>query len=198
MITRLQSIGFLIFTLVALYAMQHTTPYYSDILSPVTVSGVQGKAVETSRFAVGVGNFYRAKELIIPGISGDRVYTTEGEWLVIEAAAKAKIDSMNLMSVAWLGPNGVRYGLSGRLSTASGVIGTERFEPGIPRPTLIIFEVPSDQVRGGKLLVAESALVPLSEELRISLNDDKANPVNSSIEIGRGDRVMAWRLEVKK
>ncbi|ANG98628.1 hypothetical protein A8A54_18555 [Brucella pseudogrignonensis] len=194
--TKLSSFGLLILTLAALYFLQHSTPYYSDILSPVAVAGMQGSAVKADRFALGVGNAYRARQLTTPGVSRERSYSTQGEWLVIEAAAKAEIESLSLMSVAWLGPNGVRYRLTGRLSSVAGMIGSERLEPGIVRPVLIVFELPADQIKGGRLLIAESALTPLSEELHITLDDDRLHDVHRSIEIARGDSVMAWQLEM--
>jgi hypothetical protein len=46
------------------------------------------------------------------------------------------------------------------------------------------------------LLIAESALTPLSEELHIALDDDRLRDVHRSIEIARGDSVMAWQLEM--
>jgi gentisate 1,2-dioxygenase len=64
--TKLSSFGLVIFTLAALYVLQHSTPYYSDILSPVAVAGIQGSAVKAERFALGVGNAYRARQLTTP------------------------------------------------------------------------------------------------------------------------------------
>jgi hypothetical protein len=160
------------------------------------VAGIQGSAVKAERFALGVGNAYRARQLTTPGVSQERSYSTQGEWLVIEAAARAEIESLSLMSVVWLGPNGVRYRLTGRLSSVAGMIGSERLEPGIVRPVLIVFELPADQIKGGRLLIAESALTPLSEELHIALDDDRLRDVHRSIEIARGDSVMAWQLEM--
>ncbi len=97
--TKLSSFGLLILTLAALYFLQHSTPYYSDILSPVAVAGMQGSAVKADRFALGVGNAYRARQLTTPVFRASAVIPP-GEWLVIEAAAKAEIESLSLMSVA--------------------------------------------------------------------------------------------------
>lgn len=38
----------------ALYGMQHSTPSYSEILSPVAVPAAQGKPAQTERFVFGV------------------------------------------------------------------------------------------------------------------------------------------------
>ncbi len=149
-------------------AIRHAAfhPYYSDIFSSVTIEGQQGKPAETSRFVVGIVNVYRARQLTTPGIGSTRAYNTDGEWLVIEAAAKAKIESLGLAAVEWLGPNGIRYAMSKRPTYAPGIVGSERLEPGIPRPILMVFELPRDQIAGGKLLIAESSLTLFQNRCR--------------------------------
>ncbi|MBB4091682.1 hypothetical protein HGG72_22535 [Ochrobactrum pecoris] len=194
----LRSAVMLCLAIAALYGMQHSTPYYSEILSPVSIKGQQGKPTETSRFAVGVANVHRTRQLTTPGIASTRTYNTDGEWLVIEAAAKAKLESLNLMSVEWLGPNGIRYAMSKRLTNASGMIGSERLEPGIPRPVLIVFELPPDQIAGGKLLISESSLTPLSEQAQISMISTAQDNVSRSIAIKRMGAIMPWQLEVSQ
>ncbi len=123
-------------------------PLLQQYFSPVTVEGKQGKPVETSRFVVGIVNSYRTRQVTTPGIGSTRTYDTDGEWLIIEAAAKAKIESLGLGSVEWLGPNGIRYAMSSRPTLAPGIVGSERLEPGIPRPILMVFELPRDQIAG--------------------------------------------------
>ncbi|KAB2787987.1 hypothetical protein F9K96_18840 [Brucella anthropi] len=182
----------------ALYGMQHSTPYYSDIFSSVTIEGQQGKPAETSRFVVGIVNVYRTRQLTTPGIGSTRAYNTDGEWLVIEAAAKAKIESLGLAAVEWLGPNGIRYAMSKRPTYAPGIVGSERLEPGIPRPILMVFELPRDQIAGGRLLIAESSLTPLSEQVQISMNSTAQDNVSQSIAIKRMGTIMPWQLEVSQ
>lgn len=198
MIGWLKSAVMLCVAIAALYGMQHSTPYYSDIFSSVTVDGQQGKPAETSRFVVGIVNAYRARELTTPGIRTTRAYSTDGEWLVIEAAAKAKLESLNLTSVEWLGPNGIRYTMSKRPTYAPGIVGSERLEPGIPRPILMVFELPRDQIAGGKLLIAESSLTPLSEQVQISMNSTAKDNISRSIAIKRMGAIMPWQLEASQ
>jgi hypothetical protein len=196
MIAKLSSAVASCLAVAALYGMQHSTPYYSDIQSPVSIRGAQDKPTETSRFVFAVVNVHRARQLTLQSMGSTRTYTTDGEWLVIEAAAKAKSQSLTMSSAAWLGPNGVRYMLSDRLSLAPGMIDSERLEPGIPRPVLLVFEVPTDQIAGGSLLVEERAYAPLSEQVRTSMNSGAEDAVSSSIAINRVGDIMPWQLEV--
>ncbi|KAB2676617.1 hypothetical protein F9K85_10480 [Brucella tritici] len=194
----LKSAVMLCVAIAALYGMQHSTPYYSNIFSSVTVEGKQGKPAETSRFVVGIVNAYRTRQVTTPGIGNTHVYDTDGEWLVIEAAAKAKIESLGLASVEWLGPNGIRYAMSSRPTYAPGIVGSERLEPGIPRPILMVFELPRDQIAGGKLLIAETSMTPLSEQVQISMNPTAQDNVSRSIAIKRMGTIMPWQLEVSQ
>ena len=198
MIDWLKSAVILGVAIAALYGMQHSTPYYSNIISKITVEGNEGEPVETSRFVVGIVNAYRTRQVTTPGVEGTRIYDTDGEWLVIEAAAKAKLESLGLGSIEWLGPNGIRYAMSTRLTYAPGIVGSERLEPGIPRPVLMVFELPRDQIAGGKLLIAESSLTSLSEQVQISMTSTTRDDVSRSISIKRMGTIMPWELEVSQ
>lgn len=179
----------------ALYGMRLSTPLYSEIVSPVAVPGVQGKPAKTARFVMGIVKVYLAQELTAPGLGGTRTYTTSGRWLVIEAAAKASSESIALTSAQWRGPDGIRYAMTRRLSATPGLLGSERLEPGIPRPILLVFELPENQIEGGALLVAESALAPLSEQLQITMTPIEAANIHPSITIERGGHILPWKLE---
>ncbi len=76
-----------------------------------------------------------------------RVPTPLPKWLVVEAAARRKtIDIADLGCVR--GPSGLRFAMSTRIGSSLGLLGAERLEPGIPRPVLLIFELPEDQIEG--------------------------------------------------
>ncbi|GLS36408.1 hypothetical protein GCM10010869_19970 [Mesorhizobium tianshanense] len=180
-----------------LYGMQRTTPLYSDIISPVPVAGRQGERVDTSAFAIGVADVHLAREVMASSFGRTRTYTTSGVWVIIEAAAAAKQESLSLTSAKWLGPNGVRHALSQRFSAMSGMLGSERLEPGIPRPMLMAFEVPESQLSGATLLIARSALTPLAEEAWIEMTDVRAQDIRPAVTLGRGNRSQPWTLEAE-
>lgn len=183
--------------IVALYGMQHTTPYYSDIVSSVEIKAAQGKPVSTDKFTMGVADVHMAKEIVIPSFNAERVYRTDGQWLVIEAVAKANNESTSLSSAFWRGPSGIRYTLSARPSLVPGLIGSERLEPGIPRPVLLIFEVPEKEVEGGTLLVADSLVNPLSQQAAIAMAPVEAKNRHQSVVIKRAGKVLPWTLEFR-
>jgi len=184
-------------TIAVLYAMQHSTPYYSDIVSMVKVKGEQGKPVSTAKFTMGVAEAYTADQLVTSSFGTERNYTTSGKWLVLEAAAKANKGSINLMSALWQGPSGAQYSMSQRITNAWGLLGSERLEPGIPRPVLLIFELPEREIEGGSLLVAESLITPLAQQAEIHVGPPNANHIHPSILIKRGGRIQPWGLEAR-
>lgn len=181
----------------ALYGMQRTTPLYSDITSPVRIAGKQGERVDTSAFAIGIAKVYLAKSITFPSLSRTQLYATSGVWVIVESAVEAKQESLGLTSAEWLGPDGLRYRYSQRLSNVPGMPGNEQFEPGIPRPMLMVFEVPESQIAGARLLVARSPYAPLAEEAWIDMAALSTDDIHPSITLSRGGQQMPWNLKVE-
>lgn len=195
MIASIRTFAAIAVTAALLYGMQGTTPYYSDIVSYAQVQGKQGKRVETSSFATAVVRVHLARELVVgSSFLQDHALTTTGIWVVVEAAAEAVHESMSLSSATWLARDGVRYQMSSRPTSLPGTPGTEQLEPGIPRPVLMVFEVPEEQLAGASLIVHPLSAQSLGEEARVEL-DDMPSAISSRITIKFGGRVMPWRLE---
>lgn len=178
-----------------LFGMQQSTPYYSKILSPVGVPAAAGKPAETERFIFGIAKTYMAMKLAVSFLDEPRIYTTSGRWLIIEAAAKAQNESVTLTSAAWRGPSGKRFAMSDRIREPIGLLGSERLEPGIPRPVLLVFELPEDEIGGGTLLIADTLVTPLSQQAEIATANIPPENRHATITLARGGRTMPWTLE---
>jgi hypothetical protein len=186
-----------IFAAAILYAMQRTTPLYSDITSPVPVAGEQGERIDTRAFALGVGDVHLARIVKTERFGRTRTYTTSGVWVLLEAAAEASRESLTLTSAEWRGPSGVRYALSQRFSTMPGMLPAERLEPGLPKPVLMAFEVPESELAGGTLLVAPSAFTPLAEEAQVAITQLALGDIRSAVTIRQTGGPMPWVLETE-
>lgn len=197
MIGRLGSLLAVALAVAALYGMQRTTPLYSAITSPVPVAGKQGKPVRTSAFTIGIANVHVARRVSVPDIAGARTYRTSGVWVIVEAAAAASRESVPLASAQWLGPSGRRYALSRRFTSLPGMAGTEQLEPGIPRPVLMVFEVPESELSGARLLVSPTAYTPLIEEAWIEMAELGGQDIRGTAVLGRGNRLLPWTLEMQ-
>lgn len=179
-----------------LYGMQRTMPYYGEITSPIVVEGKAGERVDADDFALGIVNVHLARTLDTESFGKSHSYTTSGVWVVVEGAAEAKSETVTLMSATWLGPNGVRYELSKRLSSMPGMLPGERLEPGLPKPVLMAFEIPENQAFDGTLIIARAAWMPLDEEVRIPLAG-KPDDIRAVIKLGRGGGGVPWTLEAE-
>ncbi|MER8580573.1 hypothetical protein NKG95_17935 [Mesorhizobium sp. M1423] len=195
--TGLKETGAIIFAAAILYAMQRTTPLYSNITSPVSIAGEQGERTDARAFALAVGDVHLARTVRIERFGQTRTYTTSGVWVLVEAAAEAKRESLTLTSAEWLGPSGLRYSLSQRISTMPAMLPAERLEPGLPKPVLMAFEVPENELAGGTVLVAPSAFTPLGEEVRVAITELAVGDIPGAVTIRRSDGPMPWTLETE-
>ncbi|WP_309082899.1 hypothetical protein [Chelativorans sp.] len=184
----------LVLAAAALYGMQHSTPGYGDITSPIAIDGKAGERVEEDTFAFGVARAHLARSLRTENFGKVKEYTTSGVWLLVEGAGVAKVESLTLTSAEWLGPTGIRYALSQRFSNQPGYLVNERLDPGLPTPLLLAFEVPEKEVAGGRLLLARSALIPLDEQLRIDIAGVLPNSVSPSLTILRSEGDIRWAI----
>lgn len=182
---------------VLLYGMQHTTPGYGEITSPRPVAGKLGNRVDARAFTVGIAKVQLARTITTRGAARNQTFTTSGVWVVVEGAAEARNASLTLLSAEWLGPNGVRYAMSQRLSSLPGMLPGQRLEPGLPAPVLMVFEVPESQVAGGTLLIARSAWTPLEEQARIEMAGVKPDDVRSGLVLARGQGAVPWTLSAE-
>jgi hypothetical protein len=181
-------------TAAALYGLQHTTPGYGEITSPIAVAGKLGKRVAASAFTIGVAKVHLARTVTTKSVGRTQTFTSSGVWVLVEGAAEARSESLTLMSAQWLGPNGVRYALSQRFSTVPGILPSERLEPGLPRPVLMAFEIPEGEVSGGTLLIARTALTPLEEEVRIEMTHVRPDNIGPALVLARSEGPVPWTL----
>ena len=197
MIFGIKGLVAVLLTAALLYGMQRTTPLYSDIISPVPVAGRQGKRLDTDAFAIGIAKVHLAREVAATRFGSTRTYTTSGVWVIVEAAAVAKRQSLTLTSAAWLGPNGLRYALSQRFSIMPSILGNERLEPGIVRPILMAFEVPESQLSYARLLVSRAPFAPLAEEATIEMAAIRPEDIRQAVVLEPGNRTLPWKLEAR-
>jgi hypothetical protein len=182
------------FAAAVLYGLQRTTPGYGEITSPIPVAGKLGQRVDASAFAIGIVKVHLARAVTTKSVGRTRTFTTTGVWVLVEGAAEARSETLTLTSAEWLGPNGVRYALSQRLSATAGMLPSQRLEPGLPRPVLMAFEIPESQVAGGTLLIARSAFTPLDEQARIEMIGVRPDDIRPAVVLGRGGRGAPWTL----
>ena len=182
---------------VILYGLQHTTPGYGEITSPIRVAGKMDRRVDATAFTVSITKVHLARTIAVKSVGRTQTFTSSGVWVLVEGVAEARSESLTLLSAIWLGPNGVRYVLSQRLSTVPGMLPSQRLEPGLPTPVLMAFEIPESQVSGATLLIARTAWAPLDEEVRIAMTNIRPDDIRSALVLMRSEGAVPWTLTVE-
>jgi hypothetical protein len=190
----LKGLGGVTLAAAVLYGLQRTTPGYGEITAPRPVAGKLGHRLEARAFAIDVAKVQLARTITTKSAARDGTFTTTGVWMLVEGTAEALTESLTLSSAEWLGPNGVRYAMSQRLSSLPGMLPGQRLEPGLPTPVLMAFEIPEGQVAGGTLLIARSAWAPLAEQARIAMARVKPVDIHSGLVLARAQGRVPWTL----
>lgn len=177
----------------ALYTLQQTRPLYSDITSPIVSWGGMGEKVEASAFSLSLDKVRVARTLNVESFGKSKPYTSSGVWVVAEGEAEAKFETLSLISGEWLSRRGVRYILTDRIPATIEMMPGDVYQPGLPRPVLLVFEMPPEAVDGGTVVVARSKLMPLDDEIRIA-TDASEGDIEPAITIRRNEEGQPWSI----
>ncbi|MCR4519868.1 MULTISPECIES: hypothetical protein [Bosea] len=156
-----------------LFALQQTTPGYSEITGPIRQHGIAGTSIVTRSFTLRVEKVVLAERLRWQSFGRSYDRNTGGLWAVALVEAEGTPATMALNGATWLAASGLRFEASQRAEQAPGFLRGKRLEPGLPQRGLLIFEVGRDAARGGTLLVSEARWPRLDTQLRIALPDDR-------------------------
>lgn len=178
---------------VVLYGLQTTRPHYSKITSPIVSAGGIRQPVEASIFAFSVDSVRVARTLNVETFGTTKERTSSGVWVVVEAEAEAKFETMSLTSGEWMSRKGIRYGMSDRVPATIEMMGGDAYQPGLPRRVLLVFEVPEDAVAGGTVVVTPTKLYPLADEVRVATDATDA-AIEPAITLRRNDEGPPWSV----
>lgn len=170
MSARLGSLLLILVAALALYAMQRSTPRYMDLTGPIAERGTMGKAVDTRLFEATVQRVQFAQRLQYRRLGNVQVRETGGVWAIVWLRLAAADTSATVAEAAWLGPDGLAYRHTDRLSLARGVP-PYFLDPGLPRTVRLVFEIRPDQARGATLLLSSRYGPRLDSQARIALDD---------------------------
>lgn len=192
----IQAVRLVIAALIAaavLYGLQHTRPLYSQITSPIVVSGAMKEKVDASAFSLSLDSVRVTRTLSAETFGTTKPYTTSGVWVVAEGRADAKLETLGLTSGEWLSRAGIRYALTDRIPASIDMMPGDVIQPGLPRRILLIFEVPENAVVGGSVVVARTKLYPLDNEVRVATKASDQD-IEPAITIRRNDEGPPWTV----
>lgn len=156
-----------------LFAMQRTTPSYSEITGPIAQNGLAGTVATGRGFKLRVEKLILAERLRWHSFGRSYERDTGGLWAVAVAAAEGTPATMALAGATWQTPSGLRFDASPRAAPFPGLLPGMRLEPGLARRGLIVFEIGREAAHGGALLVSISRWPRLDTQLRIALPHER-------------------------
>ncbi|MGX7873894.1 hypothetical protein ACVDG5_015080 [Mesorhizobium sp. ORM6] len=151
------------------YGMQVSKPHYADLTAPVPVDGAMHDTVRARSFDVRLDKVVFARQLETSRFGQQKLLTTSGLWAVVTTNLTATAASTTVADGTWQGPTGLRYHQTERLGYRQDMP-PHGVDPGLEKPGLFVFEVPPDQIRGARLLIATRQFGPLDAQARISLD----------------------------
>ena len=157
-------------TTVALsYGMQVSKPHYADLTAPIPVDGAMHDTVHARSFDVRLDKVTFARTLKTNQFGQEKLLTTSGLWAVVTTNLTATGTSTTVADGTWQGPTGLRYHQTERLGYRPDMP-PHGVDPGLEKHGRFVFEVPPDQIRGARLLIAARQFGPLDAQARISLD----------------------------
>ncbi|TGV82313.1 hypothetical protein EN801_032730, partial [Mesorhizobium sp. M00.F.Ca.ET.158.01.1.1] len=151
------------------YGMQVTKPHYADLTAPIPIDGAMNDTVRARSFAVRLDKVIFARQLKASQFGQEKLLTTSGLWVVATTSLTATGASTAVADGTWQGPTGLRYHQTERLGYRQDMP-PHGGDPGLDKRGLFVFAVPSDQIRGARLLIAARQFGPLDAQARISLD----------------------------
>ncbi|MBN9216813.1 MAG: hypothetical protein J0I79_02555 [Mesorhizobium sp.] len=171
----LGNLAILAATVALSYGMQVTKPHYADLTAPLPVDGAMGKRVHARSFDVRLEKVVFARQLKTNQFGQEKLLTTSGLWAVATTSLTATDASTTVADGTWQGPTDLRYNQTERLGYRQDMP-PHGVDPGLGKLGLFVFEVPPDQIRGAKLLIAARRFGPLDAQARISLDGVRTGP----------------------
>lgn len=141
----------------ALLVMQRNSLPYDRLTGPHPLAVAPGETGRARDLGVTFHRLETAQTLEWSGPDGAITRReTEGVWLLADVTLTAGAAPTGADAL-WRGATGRRYHASGRVAGAPGIVPRGAIAPGLPQRGYLAFELPPDEIAGGRLEVAPSA-----------------------------------------
>ena len=147
----------------ALATMVSTVPDYNTSFQPFAVVADEHGSGQGRNFAAELIGFRRADAISYTQFGQEVTRDTSATFLVVDLSVTAQSESQRLFPM-WLGATGRQYQQSARVEDAPRVLSEATFQPGLTDRTVVIFEVPEDEIIGGKLGLLPSGSLILDSD----------------------------------
>ena len=134
----------------ALGAMISTVPDYNSSFQPFAVFADEDGIGRGRQFTAELVELKTADRISYTQFGQDISRDTSATFLVAELSVTGQSESRQLQAV-WLGATGRQYSQTARLDDAPRSLSIARFEPDLTDRTVAVFELPEDEIVGGRL-----------------------------------------------
>ena len=135
---------------VALGTMMNTVPDYNASFQPIAVSADSENLADARLFKAKLLSLKTADVISFVQFGKEVSRDTSAVFLVAELSITGQSESRYLRAI-WRGTTGRQYSQSTRTEDAPHELSGARFEPGLTDRVIAIFELPPDEIVGGRL-----------------------------------------------
>ena len=133
-----------------LAGMLLTNPDYNSVMQPFVTRVAAGDTGQTRLFAAQITGWRTANAVEFTSLGRPMRRDTQGTFLIVDLTLTGTRVSTQV-TADWLGASGRRYQATRRIAGFPREIGDVRVQPGLPAKATAIFELPADEVAGGRL-----------------------------------------------
>lgn len=156
-------------------AMMSTTPDFDSVFQPMRTTAPSGAAAQGRLHAARFADWQTADQLAFDYYGTPVTRDTQGVFLIANIDISNVRESVRL-TATWEGRSGRRYDQTARADGAPGTLDVRQFHPGIDDQGRAVFELPPDEIEGGKLLLTRKGLTVLDSELALTPPQNTARP----------------------
>lgn len=139
--------------------MMNTLPGYDSSFQSFTVLADENGVGQGREFTAELTGLRSAGAISYAQYGKEVVRDTSATFLVADLSLTARQESRQVEAV-WIGATGRQYDQSARLEDAPRTLSSARFEPLLNDRALAVFELPDDEIVGGRLvLMARGSLI---------------------------------------
>ena len=162
-----------------LAGLQMTNPNYNRAIKPFVTQVPQGELGTTRSFSARFDAWRTTDQIEYLRYDKPQRRTTDGVFLIADLVLRGTSKSAAL-DAYWLGASGRRYVATKRIDTVPLLLRTAFTQPELDTKTFAIFELPPDEIAGGKLVLNVMMDMPLDGTL--ALDPPTYEPEHKSVE----------------
>lgn len=181
--SRLVNLAIVVGSAALLAGMMLTNPDYNSVVRPFVTKVSAGDMGETRMFAGRFDTWRTADRVSFDNLGTSVTRDTEGVFLIVDLELSGTIRS-TMVDTIWEGASKRRYASTKRVANVPRQVDQLWLQPGLSSTTFTVFELPLDEIEGGRLVVTMSYNPDLDGTLSLA-PPDTPPPHEAEVRLGR-------------